>query len=172
MATNIKKGGWSALSAFAFAVTSAFLFMGIQSGMAQEQAIKAADKAEQAGTITVEMLKSATENLKLQTGNQWFPVSITGSPNTNPANQQVTANPDPTTPTTGTCRVNYSGQICQVQLNVGDIPDTNPTAYNALLARIGGMTPPTIAEFIALGATYVQEAKQFNPDEDEPDFNR
>ncbi|WP_353196914.1 hypothetical protein [Parapedobacter defluvii] len=97
---------------------------------------------------------------------QWFEVSSSNNNPTDHSNQTVTNQPEEEQPS-GTCRPSYSGNICSVELDISGITDM--AAYNALLARIGTSNPPKVSEFIALGASFIQAAKQFVSGVDTPE---
>lgn len=118
-------------------LSGAVFFLAMQIGVAQEKAVASAGEK-------VEVKVSTERGTFSGLSNQWVQLEIAGTP-TNPADQVVieegNSDPDCNEP---------SGEICAVELNY----DPSAPMIAALLDRIGGPNPPTVAEFITAGATY------------------
>lgn len=101
----------------------------------------------------------------LESDSLWFQVTSPNNDENDHENQTVQQQPTETSPS-GDCAPPNSGNVCSVQLDISGI--TDQTAYNALLARISTTSnKPTIEEFIDLGATYLEAAKQRMPGDPE-----
>ncbi|GGC47831.1 hypothetical protein GCM10011386_44960 [Parapedobacter defluvii] len=139
-------------------LSGAVLFMAIQVGVAHEKTKDFVNKLEikqstEAWELarTVAMLqasKTISSMYFVQGGNMWFAVNATG---TQPSDQKVSQQPTTSTPS-GDCLTTNTGQICSVLLNTSSIEDTE--AYEELKERIGTANPPSIQDFLDLGATY------------------
>ena len=139
------------------------LFLGIYISMAQERAVKDVKQAEvsrafDARAITAADLKAAVTAVTFQTDTiYWFAVNIISGDGELPSQQQVSSPPVKPTPQ-GSCDPDNEGSICSVQLNVTSVTDI--PAYNALISRITMGTKPTIAEFLATGASQTNVARE------------
>lgn len=139
-------------------LSGAVFFIAMQVGVAHEQVGTPVDKVEVKESVEAWVLahtlatlnagKTTSPIYAIQGGNMWFAVNATGS---QPSDQKVSEQPTTSTPS-GDCLTTNTGQICSVLLNTSPITDTE--AYEELKERIGTENPPSIQDFLDLGATY------------------
>ncbi|WP_262249111.1 hypothetical protein [Parapedobacter soli] len=134
-------------------LSSAVFFMAVQVTLANQKANDTFAHKENSSNK-----KSPSAANLLESDSLWFQVTSPNNDENDHENQTVQQQPTETSPS-GDCAPPNSGNVCSVQLDISGI--TDPIAYNALLARISTTSnKPTVEEFIDLGATYLEAAKQ------------
>lgn len=132
----------------------AVLFIAFQVSVANESSTNKS-------TFLKKHTQSFLTDFTIQGDTLWFPVTINGLDDMDPASQQVSDQPTDQRPS-GDCDPDNSGKVCSVKLDISGI--TDETAYNELKSRINDSTnPATIQDFLDLGATAEEYSHELAP---------